>query len=310
MSKKRSKKYNPNRTLQINSHLNEDYIVYAVDSIAMGVLNKQGSPIVVNDLQYRVLQHSLSPRLCFAGVLYKDEDGEIQIEYTEFTTSRCSGSDAMVEINRFANNYCDQIGLGNILGKFYFVTGDLEWKLDDLFLYNVLKRVGAFDLLMTRDEYVQAELEDQEEFMSKFDPKTTQVGGDHYSRLTIQPIEVIKGLRLSWNLANAYKYIARHANKNKQQDLAKAYDYIAREMHDGFEVAYHAKPVITADKTAEFRAQFTGNQAVLLHEIELFHRKRWVKSNPEHAQDWQVGLNSIMYNINQLCKETYGVRAY
>lgn len=310
MSKKRTKKYNPNRSIQANSHLNNDYIVYAVDSIAMGVLDKTGKHVLVNEMQYQVLQRSIHERLCFAGALYKDAQGETQIEYTVFQVSRCTGQEAMVEINKFANDYCDEIGLANILGKFYFVTGDLSWKLDDVFLYNVLKNAGAFDLLMTQKEYVIAEHKDREEYMDKFNPKTTQVGGDHYSRLAIQPIEIIKGLRLSWNLANAYKYVSRYAYKNKHQDLAKAYDYIARELHDGYQMCYNSPATIDRTKTTQYISQFDPKQGGILRAIEDVHRKRWVKSNEGKAEEWKTLLIAIMFDINQLCKEKYGVRAY
>jgi len=54
----------------------------------------------------------------------------------------------------------------------------------------------------------------------------TQVGGDHYARNVIQPIDFIIGNELGWCEGNAVKYIARHQFKNGRQDLEKAIHYL------------------------------------------------------------------------------------
>lgn len=52
-----------------------------------------------------------------------------------------------------------------------------------------------------------------------------QVGGDHYLKLPYQPIRLICELDMSFIQGCIIKYIARHANKNKAQDVAKAKHY-------------------------------------------------------------------------------------
>lgn len=54
----------------------------------------------------------------------------------------------------------------------------------------------------------------------------TQVGGNHYKDLKIQPIEFIHANNIPFCEANAIKYLCRHRNKNGKQDLLKARHYI------------------------------------------------------------------------------------
>ena len=56
--------------------------------------------------------------------------------------------------------------------------------------------------------------------------KETQVGGDHYQRLKIQPIDFILANEIPFCEANAIKYLCRWRQKNGIQDLEKARHYI------------------------------------------------------------------------------------
>ena len=53
-----------------------------------------------------------------------------------------------------------------------------------------------------------------------------QVGGDHYSKLAIQPVEYINANHLSYLQGNVIKYITRYKDKNGLQDLQKAKHYV------------------------------------------------------------------------------------
>lgn len=55
---------------------------------------------------------------------------------------------------------------------------------------------------------------------------TTQIGGDHYSKHTIQPIDIIREYKMDFFEGNALKYLLRYKDKNGIQDLDKAIDYI------------------------------------------------------------------------------------
>ena len=53
-----------------------------------------------------------------------------------------------------------------------------------------------------------------------------QVGGNHYSKLAIQPVEYINANHLTYLQGNVIKYVTRYKNKNGLQDLHKAKHYI------------------------------------------------------------------------------------
>ena len=57
-------------------------------------------------------------------------------------------------------------------------------------------------------------------------PYETQVGGNHYKDMKIQPSEFINKNKLQFAEGNAIKYICRHASKGQEQDLEKAKHYI------------------------------------------------------------------------------------
>ena len=55
----------------------------------------------------------------------------------------------------------------------------------------------------------------------------TQVGGDHYSKYAIQPVEYITKNKLTYLQGNVVKYITRFKDKGAPlQDLQKAKHYI------------------------------------------------------------------------------------
>jgi len=53
-----------------------------------------------------------------------------------------------------------------------------------------------------------------------------QVGGDHYKKMKIQPIEFCQLNELNACETAVIKYVSRHRNKNGLQDLNKAKHYI------------------------------------------------------------------------------------
>ena len=57
-------------------------------------------------------------------------------------------------------------------------------------------------------------------------PYDKQVGGDHYSKMKIQPAEFINKNEMKFAEGNAIKYICRHQKKGGKQDLEKAKHYI------------------------------------------------------------------------------------
>ena len=59
--------------------------------------------------------------------------------------------------------------------------------------------------------------------MNSFD---TQIGGDHYKRSEIQPIQYIQANNLPFEEGNILKYITRHRYKNGKEDILKAIQYL------------------------------------------------------------------------------------
>jgi hypothetical protein len=53
-------------------------------------------------------------------------------------------------------------------------------------------------------------------------PLSTQVGGDHYKKYAIQPIEYAMVNNLNYCQANAIKYVTRYRDKGGVEDLEKA----------------------------------------------------------------------------------------
>ena len=53
-----------------------------------------------------------------------------------------------------------------------------------------------------------------------------QVGGAHYKKYEIQPSLFINKNKILFAEGNAIKYICRHQDKGKKQDLLKAIHYI------------------------------------------------------------------------------------
>ena len=53
-----------------------------------------------------------------------------------------------------------------------------------------------------------------------------QIGGNHYSKLAIQPVTYINANGLSYLQGNVIKYVTRYKDKNGLQDLEKAKHYI------------------------------------------------------------------------------------
>ena len=59
-----------------------------------------------------------------------------------------------------------------------------------------------------------------------YDSLEKQVGGNHYSKMKIQPAEFINENNLPFAEGNAIKYICRHQSKGKEQDIKKAIHYL------------------------------------------------------------------------------------
>ena len=57
-------------------------------------------------------------------------------------------------------------------------------------------------------------------------PLQTQVGGDHYAKLKIQPVEYIHANGLGFIEGSVIKYVTRHKSKGGKQDIEKAIHFL------------------------------------------------------------------------------------
>ena len=62
--------------------------------------------------------------------------------------------------------------------------------------------------------------------MSTEPPLATQVGGDHYVHMAIQPVEFIHANNIPFIEGNVIKYVTRWRQKNGLKDLEKAKHYL------------------------------------------------------------------------------------
>ena len=70
----------------------------------------------------------------------------------------------------------------------------------------------------------------------------TQVGGDHYKNMVIQPVEFIHRNKIGYIEGSVIKYVCRHRSKNGRHDLEKAkhfIDLLIEQEYGGVPVADH-----------------------------------------------------------------------
>lgn len=60
----------------------------------------------------------------------------------------------------------------------------------------------------------------------------TQVGGDHYAKMAIQPVDYIVRNGIPFREGCAIKYITRHRNKNGAEDIRKAIHFLNMILED------------------------------------------------------------------------------
>jgi hypothetical protein len=68
-----------------------------------------------------------------------------------------------------------------------------------------------------------------------------QVGGDHYSKMKIQPTEYIHANGLDFFEGNVVKYVSRHRLKNGAEDIKKAIDYCKMILEKDYGIKYDEK---------------------------------------------------------------------
>lgn len=105
-------------------------------------------------------------------------------------------------------------------------------------------------------------------------PLSTQVGGNHYKSLPIQPTEFCQRNQLGWCESNVVKYVARHRHKNGRQDIEKAIHYLQILL----EIEYPEQQIgtvidqgilISALRKARERIKYGDPKILAMEEIDL-----------------------------------------
>jgi hypothetical protein len=81
----------------------------------------------------------------------------------------------------------------------------------------------AFDAAFDR---LASEMQRSEKQAAQQNARAVQIGGDHYKKFAIQPIDFIEANGLSYSVGNIIKYCVRYQSKNGVQDLRKARHYL------------------------------------------------------------------------------------
>lgn len=71
-----------------------------------------------------------------------------------------------------------------------------------------------------------------------------EVGGNHYERFQIEPVDIMAHFSLNWFQGEALKYVSRHWFKNGEQDIDKAIHVL--------EIADKLKPLTIKHESWEF----------------------------------------------------------
>jgi hypothetical protein len=77
--------------------------------------------------------------------------------------------------------------------------------------------------MIVRDEMKELELVPMD---NQTKPLDTQVGGGHYKKLPIQPVEYCHKNGMGYCESNVIKYISRWKDKGGKQDLEKVKHYV------------------------------------------------------------------------------------
>ena len=107
--------------------------------------------------------------------------------------------------------------------KPYNVQAKLPWKCTSIFSVSLSVLLGEF---LGTDELEEV---DNTEFIAPPPPPKptdTQVGGNHYKDMKIQPLDFIEENNLSFSVGNIVKYVCRFDKKNGVEDLEKAKHYL------------------------------------------------------------------------------------
>ena len=66
-----------------------------------------------------------------------------------------------------------------------------------------------------------------------------QIGGKHYKKMNIQPLEFVNKNRMLFAEGNVIKYVCRHPHKDGKQDILKAIHYCEMIIERDYNIGEH-----------------------------------------------------------------------
>ena len=118
----------------------------------------------------------------------------------------------------------------------------------------------------------------------------SQTGGDHYSRLAIEPIDYIEGNKLGYSEGNVVKYISRHKNKNGLEDIQKCVDYCCIIAEKEYGASLNVPSIGTTSTTEDAIDAYQELYAMMARLVEHSY------SDARIQQD-------VMYSFNKLVSD-------
>lgn len=126
-----------------------------------------------------------------------------------------------------------------------------------------------------------------------------QIGGTHYSRLGIEPIQFIETNGLGYHEGNIIKYVSRWRNKNGIEDLKKAKWYIERllELEETSQAnARESLDQHVVDSLMEFgpchKEEVTDKEQVLFDAVGWFQSQKGLLATPVYYDNGEpCGVN-------------------
>lgn len=113
-----------------------------------------------------------------------------------------------------------------------------------------------------------------------FNPLSTQVGGQHYKDMPIQPVEFNEVNMIPYCMANVIKYLSRHKKKQGREDLEKAIHYcdLGLSMYEKTKFAWVAEDgdgwAISPERFCKENGFDKGSTKVVTLLCSVFHRGR------------------------------------
>jgi len=127
---------------------------------------------------------------------------------------------------------------------------------------------------------------------------TEQVGGDHYRKMAIQPVQFAHANGYDPCTFSILKYVSRHREKGGVQDLRKAAHFV-RLRSDLTRV--YGRVRFHAHSAAPTIQDYIEKNVIPIREASTLRMNHWWGTAPD-----QAATKDITFMLAQLCTEIYG----